>query len=136
MTGDRQLLHGGWGVTQFFDDSPAIVQELAVPRHCKYETLFGCAFLYADRSALFLSDPQFDFDGPETKHESRSQIFTAGWAPDLSVEECPSHGTGLIITPQKSFTFSPTCHTHARYSHVRIHGQGTLLYHTQSDEKW
>ena len=44
-----------------------------------------------------------------------------------------SHGTGLIITPQKSHTFthfSPTCHTHARDHHVRIHGLGCVVSHT------
>ena len=57
------------------------------------------------------------------------------------VVETWSHGTGLIITPQKSHRFSyifRTCHAHAR-SPCCIHGRNAL-YHTQTyttiDEKW
>ncbi|CAD7964107.1 unnamed protein product [Amoebophrya sp. A25] len=59
------------------------VQELAVPKHAKYATLFGCSFLYADRSCLFWGDREgrYDFE------ESRFQLYTQGWDEHLSEDE-------------------------------------------------
>ncbi|CAD7955923.1 unnamed protein product [Amoebophrya sp. A120] len=77
----------------------AAVQELAVPKHAKYETLFGCSFLYADRSCLFWNNDgseQLDFE-----QENRYQVYTQGWDKDLSVEEFTSFLNHLKFFPER-----------------------------------
>lgn len=74
------------------------VQEVAVPKHAKYETLFGCSFLSATRSGLFLQNSELDF---ETGCESKYQIVTSGWDKDMSADEFHTFLNQLKFFPDK-----------------------------------
>eukprot|EP00397_Hematodinium_sp_SG-2012_P058113 GEMP01073250.1.p1 GENE.GEMP01073250.1~~GEMP01073250.1.p1 ORF type:complete len:373 (+),score=58.85 GEMP01073250.1:61-1119(+) len=58
------------------------VQELAVPKHAKYGSLFGAAFLWSSRSTLFIQQPELDFVCASAPYV----VFTTGWG-DVDAEE-------------------------------------------------
>jgi hypothetical protein len=96
--------------------SPDKCQELAVPKHCKYEALFGCSFLFADRSSLFITA---DTDGKlgrlptDTQAPSeedtldflgkwggtKNNIYTCGWDEHLQADEFSSFLQSIKFFP-------------------------------------
>ena len=75
------------------------VQEFAVPLRRVYGTSFGCSFVYADRSFLFLTDSALDYaieDGSK-----RSWVMTLGWDEDLDADQLAAVLTSMAIYPNK-----------------------------------
>ncbi|CBZ53267.1 conserved hypothetical protein [Neospora caninum Liverpool] len=72
------------------------IQETAVPNRVHYGQLFGCSFLWASRSALFLCDSQLDY----LPGRSPFQVFTTGWEGDVSEEEFANLAYQLRLFPK------------------------------------
>ncbi|EPT29071.1 hypothetical protein TGME49_229740 [Toxoplasma gondii ME49] len=80
----------------------ARIQETAVPNRVHYGQLFGCSFLWASRSALFLCDSQLDY----LPARSPFQVFTTGWEGDVSEEEFKNLAYQLRLFPKAVRKFS------------------------------
>lgn len=63
------------------------IQELAVPKRVHYGGLYGCAFLWATRLSLFVSDGNLDYLLlREDPYKAKYQVCTAGWQSDINKE--------------------------------------------------
>jgi hypothetical protein len=73
------------------------IQEYAVPKRRVYGAQFGCSFVFADRSSLFLSDPELDYalDG------SKYWVTSFGWNEELDEVQMKSVLEKLKIFPNK-----------------------------------
>ncbi|GIX61432.1 uncharacterized protein BcabD6B2_08670 [Babesia caballi] len=90
----------------------AKLQEVAVPKRYQYGALVGASFLYAARSALFLSSPELDFLTKKSKYQvcvhsiivkredKATQVFTLGWQPDIDEEELTHLANSLKFFPK------------------------------------
>jgi hypothetical protein len=82
------------------DDCHAViksVQEYAVPKRRVYGTSFGCSFVYADRSALFVSAPSVDY----ILGSSKNWVLSLGWSSDLDETQLRGVLEKLAIYPNK-----------------------------------
>ena len=73
------------------------VQEYGVPQRRVYGTSFGCSFVYADRSSLFISDPSLDFALDSSKY----WVMSLGWNPELDETQMRGVLDKLAIYPNK-----------------------------------
>ncbi|CEL98554.1 unnamed protein product [Vitrella brassicaformis CCMP3155] len=73
------------------------IQETAVPKRVQYGTLFGCSFIWARRSSVFLSHPNLDFVPSRSKY----QIVTTGWHHDMSEEDFTAMMNEISFYPQR-----------------------------------
>ena len=82
------------------DDALQVIkamQEYAVPQRRVYGTSFGCSFVHADRSALFVTDPALDFALDACKY----WVMTLGWNAELDVDQMRAVLTKLAVFPNK-----------------------------------
>lgn len=73
------------------------IQEYPVPQRRVYGTSFGCSFVHADRSALFISDPELDF----TLDGCKYWVMTLGWNAELDEIQMRSVLNKLAVFPNK-----------------------------------
>ena len=73
------------------------VQEFAVPQRRVYGTSFGCSFVHADRSALFISDESLDYQLDGCKY----WVMTLGWNSELDTDAMRAVLDKLAIFPNK-----------------------------------
>ena len=73
------------------------VQEYAVPQRRVYGTSFGCSFVHADRSALFITHPDLDYQLEGCKY----WVMTLGWNPELDSEQMRAVLNKLAVFPNK-----------------------------------
>lgn len=74
----------------------AQVQELAVPKHAKYGSLFGASFLWSSRNNLFVQQEELNF-----AIASPYIVFTTGWG-SLEKDEFDSFLHELGFFPKKT----------------------------------
>lgn len=72
-------------------------QEYPVAKRSVYGTEFGCSFVHADRSALFLSDPSLDY----VLGRSKYWVMSLGWSSELGEEGMKGVLEKLAIFPNK-----------------------------------
>lgn len=73
------------------------IQEYAVPQRRVYGTSFGCSFINADRSCLFMSDKNLDYVLDDTKN----WVMTLGWNNDLEADQMEQVLHRMAIYPNK-----------------------------------
>ena len=73
------------------------IQEYAVPQRRVYGTSFGCSFINADRSCLFMSHESLDYvlDG------CKNWVMTIGWNNDLEADQMEQVLNRMAIYPNK-----------------------------------
>lgn len=82
------------------DDAHAVIkaiQEYAVPQRRVYGTSFGCSFLFADRSSLFISHPELDYALDSSKY----WVMTLGWDAQLDEVQMATVLNKMAIFPNK-----------------------------------
>ena len=82
------------------DDAHAViknVQEYAVPQRRIYGTSFGCSFVFADRSSLFITHPDLDYALGGSKY----WVMTLGWNAELDESQMATVLHKMAIYPNK-----------------------------------
>ena len=82
------------------DDALAVikaVQEYAVPQRRIHGTSFGCSFVFADRSSLFVSHPDLDYSLGHSKY----WVMTLGWNSELDESQMATVLNKMAIYPNK-----------------------------------
>ena len=82
------------------DDAYSVIkaiQEYAVPQRRVYGTSFGCSFLFADRSSLFISHPELDYALDSSKY----WVMTLGWDSGLDETQMAAVLNKMAIYPNK-----------------------------------
>lgn len=73
------------------------VQEYPAPLRRVYGTSFGCSFVFADRSALFITDPSLDYQLEGSKY----WVMTLGWNSELDESQMAQVLHKMAIYPNK-----------------------------------
>ena len=73
------------------------IQEYPVPQKKVYGTSFGCSFISADRSSLFLSEEQLDYMLDDCKY----WVMTLGWNSELTESQMGDVLNKLAIFPNR-----------------------------------
>ena len=82
------------------DDALAVikaVQEYAVPQRRVYGTSFGCSFVFANRSSLFITHPELDYALGGSKY----WVMTLGWNNELDESQMATVLNKMSIFPNK-----------------------------------